>query len=47
MRKGDGFLRNQGVGTWEINLAAFLTDLNTNLWLRQRRVYNFASLRLP
>jgi hypothetical protein len=28
----DGFLRNQGVGTWEINLAAFLTDLNTNLW---------------
>ena len=29
---GDGFLRNQGVGTWEINLAAFLADLNTNLW---------------
>ena len=29
---GDGFLRNQGVGPWEINLAAFLVDLNTNLW---------------
>ena len=29
---GDGFIRNQGVGTWEINLAGFLTDLNTNYW---------------
>ena len=29
---GDGFLRNQGVGTWEINLAASLVDLNTNMW---------------
>ncbi len=28
----DGFWRNQGVGTWEINLAAFLADLNTNYW---------------
>ncbi len=28
----DGFLRNQGVLTAEINLAAFLADLNTNLW---------------
>ncbi len=28
----DGFLRNQGVGSYEINLAAFLTDLNTNIW---------------
>ena len=29
-----GFMRNQGVGSWEINLAvfAFLTDLNTNQW---------------
>ncbi len=31
-RADDGFLRNQGVGTWEVNLAAFLTDLNTNFW---------------
>ena len=28
----DSFLRNQGVGSWEINLAAFLADLNTNQW---------------
>ena len=27
---GAGFFRNQGVGTWEINLAAFLYDLNNN-----------------
>jgi hypothetical protein len=26
------FNRNQGHGTWEINLAAFLADLNTNFW---------------
>ncbi|MGO8838897.1 MAG: hypothetical protein ACLQAH_08275 [Limisphaerales bacterium] len=28
----DGFFRNQGVGSWEINLAAFLADSNTNQW---------------
>jgi hypothetical protein len=28
----NNFLRNQGVGSWEINLAAFLADLNTNYW---------------
>lgn len=28
----DGYSRDQGVGTWEMNLAAFLTDLNTNRW---------------
>jgi hypothetical protein len=28
----DGFLRNQGALTAEINLAAFLADLNTNFW---------------
>src|SRR5205823_6207118 len=30
----DSYLRNEGVGTWEINLAAFLADLNTNQWNR-------------
>ena len=30
----DGFFRNEGVGSWEINLAAFLADLNTNQWGR-------------
>jgi hypothetical protein len=29
---GDGFLRNQGYGSYEINLAAFLHDLNTNMY---------------
>lgn len=29
---GDGFLRNQGFGSWEINLAGFLYNLNTNYW---------------
>lgn len=28
----DGYFRNQGVGSWELNLAAFLADLNTNQW---------------
>ncbi|MDR3413677.1 MAG: hypothetical protein P4L87_22430, partial [Formivibrio sp.] len=28
----EGYLRNQGVGSWELNLAAFLADLNTNVW---------------
>ncbi len=30
----DGFLRNMGVSSFELNLAAFLADLNTNLWNR-------------
>jgi len=29
---GDDYFRNQGIGSWEINLAAFLADLNTNQW---------------
>lgn len=29
---GDGFTRNMGLGTWEMNMAAFLVDLNTNFW---------------
>jgi hypothetical protein len=28
----DGYTRNQGVGSWELNFAAFLADLNTNIW---------------
>lgn len=28
----DGFVRNMGVAPFEINLAAFLADLNTNAW---------------
>ncbi len=29
---GRYYMRNQGVGTWEINLGAFLYDLNTNIY---------------
>lgn len=28
----DAFYREQGVGGWEVNLAGFLADLNTNQW---------------
>ncbi|MBU6409374.1 MAG: hypothetical protein KGR98_03205, partial [Verrucomicrobia bacterium] len=31
-RGQDYFFRNQGVGSWELNLAAFLADLDTNQW---------------
>lgn len=54
MTVGDGFVRNQGVGTWEDNLAGFLVDLNTNLWLipppnglGSPYQYNYANLSLP
>jgi hypothetical protein len=40
----NGFFRNQGVGPWEINLSALLTDLNTNYW----GIYNYnPDLGLP
>lgn len=32
MNSRDRFLRNSGVGTYEMNLAGFLVGLNTNLW---------------
>ncbi|HTL16377.1 MAG TPA: hypothetical protein VL793_04025 [Patescibacteria group bacterium] len=38
---GDGFLRNQGIGTWEINLGAFLADLNTNVWATNTAPYAY------
>jgi hypothetical protein len=37
----DVFFRNQGVGSWEINLAAFLTDLNTNQWDKNANPYRY------
>lgn len=36
-----GYLRNQGVGPWELNLAAFLHDLNTNV----SREYDYRGFR--
>jgi hypothetical protein len=38
---GDGFLRNQGAGTYEINLGAFLCDLNTNIWATNSAPYRY------
>ena len=37
------FIRNEGVGSWEINLAAFLTDLNTNEWDQVRNLLDYIS----
>jgi hypothetical protein len=39
----DGFLRNQGIGSWEINLAAFLTDLDPNQWDPSGNPYLYAT----
>jgi hypothetical protein len=40
----DGFFRNMGVGTWEMNLAAFLVDLNTNIWQPAIDPYRYFAL---
>lgn len=39
----DGYLRNQGVGSWELNLAAFFRDLNTNAWDGYEYITNLLS----
>ncbi len=38
----DGFFRNESVGSWELNLAAFLADLNTNQWNTVFSPYNYS-----
>jgi hypothetical protein len=44
----DGFRRDQGAGTYEINLAAFLADLNTNLWFPPTpNEYNYRNTNNP
>ena len=43
----DGYLRNEGVGTWEMNLAAGLEDLNTNFWGSTPAVLNYYSAYPP
>ena len=43
----DGYFRNQGVGSWEINLAAFLADLNTNEWNTVVSPYFYGQSLLP
>jgi len=37
----DYYFRNEGVGSWELNLPAFLTDLNTNEWDPATDPYNY------
>jgi len=37
------FFRNQGGGSWEINLAAFFRELNTNTWNANSYSYNPAN----
>ncbi|MDX1953525.1 MAG: hypothetical protein SFY81_15230 [Verrucomicrobiota bacterium] len=36
----NGFFRNQGYGSWELNLAAFFRDLNTNGWANNSYRYD-------
>ncbi|HTH50072.1 MAG TPA: pilus assembly PilX N-terminal domain-containing protein, partial [Candidatus Limnocylindria bacterium] len=44
--KIDGsFMRDQGVGGWELNLAGFLSDLNTNVWSGPANTYNYQADR--
>jgi hypothetical protein len=45
----DGFRRDMGAGTHEINLAALLNDLNTNLWpsLPNSTGYNYVNNLRP
>ena len=38
---GDGFFRNEGVGSWELNLSSFLADLNTNQWNTNASQYSY------
>jgi len=37
----DYYFRNQGVGSWELNLPAFLADLNVNEWDPNTAPYNY------
>ena len=37
----DGYFRNQGVGSWELNGPAFLADLNTNQWQTNAAPYAY------
>jgi hypothetical protein len=43
----EGYLRNQGLGPWELNLAALLEDSNTNYWGTTPAATNFYSTLPP
>ncbi len=52
LKGDDGFFRNQGVGSWELNLAGFLADLNTNQWGQvignsDNEIYNYYYYQYP
>lgn len=38
-----GYLRNQGVGPWELNSAAFFSALNTNIWGYSSSDYRYST----
>ena len=39
----ESYFSNQGLGPWELNLAAFLRDLNTNAWAENGFGYEYIS----
>src|ERR1035437_4998825 len=43
----DVFFRNEGVGSWELNLAAFLADLNPNQWNPVINPYTYQQWMVP
>ncbi|MDB6028826.1 MAG: hypothetical protein JWM68_5049, partial [Verrucomicrobiales bacterium] len=43
----DGFFRNQEIGSWELNLAGFLADLNTNYWNTNTFPYAYNTNLVP
>lgn len=44
----DGYVRNEGTGPWELNLAAFFADLNTNIWFTNGSAsYQYNQANLP
>ena len=43
----DGYFRNEGLGSWELNLAAFLVDINTNAWNPVVNPYYYQQPGLP
>ncbi|MSU35815.1 MAG: hypothetical protein EXS36_12070 [Pedosphaera sp.] len=43
----DGFNRNQGLGSWELNLAAYFRELNTNIWLQYQFNTNLGQANSP
>ena len=43
----DGYVRDQGVGSWELNLAALLWDLNEDMYPFGRLSYNYVPGNAP